>query len=158
MEQMKENKLGINWYTAWFVLYVLLIDAAFNLHHFFRFGSPATGGGQIILVIMAVVAAILLSNGIGLLLALLGLFDRLSDLWLYTHDFEQWFMVHSCCVGSSGFIIDECVMIDLVHLCLILLMILNMLLSAIRCRSMGLKMWMALIPLYNPLVPLLTKK
>ena len=149
MEKMKINK---NWYTIWFILYVLLVYANFNLHHVYSLGSPATFGGQLFIVLLTAVTAFLLSNGLGIIIAIVGLYDHLSDLWQYWFDIDIWLMKHGHGIGTPNFSFESIIMVDIINICLVLLILLNLLLSAIRCRNMGLKMWMALIPLYNPLV------
>ena len=151
MEQMKANKLGIDWYTVWFVLYVLLVYANFNLHHVYSLGSPATFGGQLFVVLLTAVTAFLLSNGLGIIIAIVGLYDHLSDFWLYCFDIDIWLMKHGHGIGTPNFSFESIIMVDIINLCLVLLILLNLLLSAIRCRNMGLRTWMILIPLYNPL-------
>ena len=144
----------LNWYVLWFVIYVLLMNLLVYQMHALR---PYMCVDLISIMVMATVGAVLLSNGLGMVLGGLILFDCLHNCWMYYFDHSNWSSAHSHGIGVQGFSYERIFDGEVIGMLVGFFVISQIVLSAMRCKEKGVSIWMALVPLYNPLALLLNK-
>ena len=128
--------MGRKAFCIWFIIYVLFF-AALMVYY----SLP---------VLMALVLAVLFSNIIGIIFAVISCYQALADLWLYAFDQSKWFSEHSHMIGMPDFSFESIIVNDCMALIVVLFFALHFFLCARRCKSLGASTWMILVPVYNP--------
>lgn len=144
---LSKMKGRVNWYAIWFALFVLLL----YMHIALPYDIHTTMEEQMVTMVIVAVGAVLFSNGLGLVSAFCWLYDGFSDLWMLHFNENQWLVSHGTGIGPHGFSYEKIVEGDITDVVLGLFVILNLLFSAKRCKQIGVSMWWALVPLYNPI-------
>ena len=137
-------KVKWNWYAICFAVYVLTFFVFFG-----SFDSP-TLYDLLFTLAVAIVFAILLSSGLGLVLALVPIYEGLSDLWMYLFNESQWLLAHMHAMAKPGNSFEHIVFREFLSVVVGCIIVLHFVLSVKRCKEKGLSVWRAFIPLYNP--------
>ena len=140
-------KVKCNWYAIWFAVYVLMFFVLFYSH---GIGDYPTLEDLLFPLTVAIVCSILSSGGLGLVLALVLIYEGLSDLWMYLFNESQWLLAHMHAMAKPGNSFEHIVFREFLSVVVGCIIILHFVLSVKRCKEKGLSVWRAFIPLYNP--------
>lgn len=140
-------KVKCNWYAIWFAVYVLMFFVLFYSH---GIGDHPTLEDLLFPLTVAIVCSILSSGGLGLVLALVLIYEGLSDLWMYLFNESQWLLAHMHAMAKPGNSFEHIVFREFLSVVVGCIIILHFVLSVKRCKEKGLSVWRAFIPLYNP--------
>lgn len=144
---LKPMKVKCNWYAIWFAVYVLMFFVLFYSH---GIGDHPTLEDLLFPLTVAIVCSILSSGGLGLVLALVLIYEGLSDLWMYLFNESQWLLAHMHAMAKPGNSFEHIVFREFLSVVVGCIIILHFVLSVKRCKEKGLSVWRAFIPLYNP--------
>lgn len=144
---LKPMKVKCNWYAIWFAVYVLMFFVLFYSH---GIGDYPTLEDLLFPLTVAIVCSILSSGGLGLVLALVLIYEGLSDLWMYLFNESQWLLAHMHAMAKPGNSFEHIVFREFLSVVVGCIIILHFVLSVKRCKEKGLSVWRAFIPLYNP--------
>ena len=144
---LKPMKVKCNWYAIWFAVYVLMFFVLFYSH---GIGDHPTLEDLLFPLTVAIVCSILSSGGLGLVLALVLIYEGLSDLWMYLFNESQWLLAHMHAMAKPGNSFEHIVSREFLSVVVGCIIILHFVLSVKRCKEKGLSVWRAFIPLYNP--------
>lgn len=144
---LKPMKVKCNWYAIWFAVYVLMFFVLFYSH---GIGDHPTLEDLLFPLTVAIVCSFLSSGGLGLVLALVLIYEGLSDLWMYLFNESQWLLAHMHAMAKPGNSFEHIVFREFLSVVVGCIIILHFVLSVKRCKEKGLSVWRAFIPLYNP--------
>ena len=88
----------------------------------------------------------------------------ISDLWMYLFNADLWLKIHSHSIGvdlnpetEKMFLWENDILPLLITLYISILVALHFWFSVKRCKRIGINLWWAVVPIYNPFVLLIRK-
>ena len=110
------------------------------------------------IIFSMVFMAVFFSNICGIAYVGLSLYYNIPQIWHYCFNKQQWLKQYSHEIGYPDFSFDDVFWArNVLPLALAIVIAIHLYLCYRRCKTIGIKAWWILVPLYNPFV-LLYKK